>query len=305
MLYPSFTDLVALKHKTSQLSYISDYAVSSISRGDYYSPFRGQGLEFEEVRTYEPGDDIRAIDWKVTARMGTPHTKIFREEQERSIILCVDVNVTMRFGTKGTFKSIQAARVAALLGWQATIKHDRLGACLFGDVPGGVHFFSPQRSSKPLLKMFKQLSQTNINDNAPYVPLEEALTHMNKAVPPGALVYIIGNFNLMNPALEKQLNALRKRCDIILIPIDDPIDKDIPAVGTLLFSRNNSDKFLVDTESQKGREHYATLWLEERESLQKTASKLKIAIIPIGTEADAGSELFLGLKRIQGRRPKK
>ncbi|MBX9621123.1 MAG: DUF58 domain-containing protein [Alphaproteobacteria bacterium] len=305
MLYPSFDDLVALKHKASELSYVSEYSISSISGGDYCSPFRGQGLEFEEVRTYEPGDDIRAIDWKVTARMGKPHTKIFREERERSVILCVDVNSTMRFGTKGTFKSIQAARVAALLGWQAIIKHDRLGVCLFGDVPAGVYFFSPQRSSKPLLKMFKQLSQTNINNNALNIPLEEALTHMNKAVPTGALIYIIGNFNLLNPALEKQLSALGKRCDIILIPIDDPMDKNIPAVGPLIFSANNSDKFLVDTESQEGRERYTKQWLEERESLHKIASKLKIGMIPIGTEVDAGNALFLGLKRIQRRRPKK
>ncbi|MBY0272002.1 MAG: DUF58 domain-containing protein [Alphaproteobacteria bacterium] len=305
MLYPSFADLVALKYKVSQLCYMSERAVSSVAAGGYYSPFRGQGLEFEEVRTYEPGDDIRAIDWRVTARTGRPHTKIFREERERSVILCVDVNVSMRFGTKGTFKSIQAARVAALLGWQATINHDRLGACLFGDVPAGIHFFSPQRSSKPLLKMFKQLSQTNINDNAPYIPLEAALIHMNKAAPTGALVYIIGNFNLVNSALEKQLSALRKRCDIILIPIDDPIDKDIPAVGLLLFSANNSERFLVDTESQEGREHYTTLWLKERESLHKIASKLKIGMIPIGTEVDAGNVLFLGLKHTQVRRPKK
>ena len=111
--------------------------------GDYASPFRGQGLAFHEVREYRFGDDIRSIDWRVTARTDKPHVKVFTEERERTVILCIDANAAMRFGTRGTFKSVQAARAAALLGWQANGSNDRVGCIVFGDVPGGMQFFAP------------------------------------------------------------------------------------------------------------------------------------------------------------------
>src|SRR6202789_3352703 len=110
----------------------------AIASGDYTSPCRGQGLAFHEVREYHFGDDIRSIDWRVTARTDKPHVKVFTEERERTVILCVDANAAMRFGTRGTFKSVQAARAAALLGSQARCSNDRVGCLVFGDVAEGI-----------------------------------------------------------------------------------------------------------------------------------------------------------------------
>lgn len=302
MLYPSFDELVALKHKASQLLFSSDQKVSSIAGGNFRSPFRGQGLDLEEVREYAPGDDIRAIDWRVTARTGKAHTKIFREDRERSVILCLDVNETMRFGTRGTFKSIQAARIAALLGWKAYMNHDKLGFCFFGDVPSGIEFFKPQRSRKTLWKMFQKLSHPDLNEGPSFLPMEEMLTNISYALPTGVLVYIMSGFSSMNPALEKQLTLLRKRCDVVLIPIDDPADRFIPPIGPLFFSKDGKNKIYINTEDKAGREAYTDQWQQTRESLQKLASKLKIPIIPIATNANVVSELFLGLKKIHKMR---
>lgn len=301
MLYPSFDELTALKHKASNLCLTSDRVAASIGAGDHHSPFRGQGLDFEEVRAYAPGDDIRSIDWRVTARTGVPHTKVFREERERTVILCVDVNVGMRFGTKKTFKSIQAARVAALLGWQACMSHDRLGACLFGDVPGGLQFFAPHRSTKSLLAMLKQLSRTDLNENASPISLEKTLTHLNKVSSRGALIYIISDFATVDSALEQQLRALRKRCDVVLIPINDPADSVIPPIGPVLFSNHGQGKAYIDTTNQMGRKKYTSQWLQMRQTLLQISIKLKIGFIPIPTDADgdAQTELFFGLKRIR------
>jgi uncharacterized protein (DUF58 family) len=145
MLYPDFNELVSLGHKASRLQLVSGLQSTAASSGNYASPFRGQGLAFHEVREYRFGDDIRSIDWRVTARTNKPHLKVFTEERERTVILCIDANAAMRFGTRGTFKSVQAARAAALLGWHANVSNDRVGCIVFGDVPDGLQFFRPTR----------------------------------------------------------------------------------------------------------------------------------------------------------------
>lgn len=304
MLYPTFDELLSLKHKASRLFAPSARKVKAVAAGDQASPFRGQGLEFEEVRHYAPGDDIRNIDWRVTARTGLPHTKVFREERERSIVVCIDVNVAMRFGTQGTFKSIQAARVAALLGWQAFSRNDRFGACLFGDVEKGVRFLAPQRSRKPLWGMFKELCKTDLNPQAPVITLEQGLAQMGHAIPTGALVYILSDFYTLDEAWEKQLRKLRKHCDVILIPIDDPADQYIPAVGPLSFSNRLKGKIFISDKDEKGRAAYAMYWQKTRESLRKLAGQLSIPLLPVATDADAASTLFFGLRHLQKRRQK-
>jgi len=304
MLYPIFDDLLSLKYKASRLFSPSARKVLSVAAGDQASPFRGQGLEFEEVRHYAPGDDIRNIDWRVTARTGLPHTKVFREERERSVVVCVDVNRAMRFGTQGTFKSIQAARVAALVGWQAFSRNDRFGACLFGDVDKGVLFLPPQRSRKPLWGMFKELCKTEVNPRAPVISLEKAVAQMGHAIPTGALVYILSDFYTLDEAWEKQLRKLRKHCDIILVPIDDPADQYIPAVGPLSFANVGQGKVLISDKDEKGRAAYAAYWQKTRDSLRKLAAELNLPLIPIATDADAASTLFFGLRHLQKRRRK-
>jgi uncharacterized protein (DUF58 family) len=138
ILYPRLDDLLELRHQARTLGVAAHHLVNSTFSGLYSSVFRGTGLDFEEVREYREGDDIRNMDWLVTARTGRPHLKVFREERQRSVILCVDTGPHMSFGTRGTFKSIQAARTAALIGWAASKQHDRVGGVLFGNHRDGV-----------------------------------------------------------------------------------------------------------------------------------------------------------------------
>ena len=301
MLFPDFNELVALKAKTSRLSFNSDRKVTSISGGDFHSPFRGQGLEFEEVREYAHGDDIRNIDWRVTARTDSPHTKVFKEERERSVILCVDMNNAMRFGTRNTFKSVQAARMAALLGWQANSNNDRFGACLFGDIKDGMQFIACQRSRISIWAVLKHLCDTTINAQAQYIPLDDVLAHVNKVSPTGALIYIVSDFADIGENLEQQLSRLRRRCDVVLITVDDAADQTIPAIGTVLFS-GKEGKVYVNTDSRSGRESYTEQWLQTRNRLQKIATKLGIGIISSRADGDVYKDLVYGLERIALRR---
>lgn len=304
MLYPDFNDLIALKNQKSKLMHISSQPVKSTVPGNHHSPFRGQGLEFDSVREYVPGDDIRNIDWRVTARTGLPHLKLFKEERERHTIICVDMNASMRFGSRNTFKSVQAARAAAFLGWRGLAQHDCISACLFGDVPDGIRFFKPKRTRKSFCTMLKMLTEPFTDQYD--ISLNASLQHINKASHTGALIYVISDFMNLDKNLQHEagLSRLNKRCDVVFIAINDQADKSIYPIGTIGFCANQSEKIYVNTESVQGRKAYANLWKENRQRLYEITSKFKIPLIELTTESDIRRDLTLGLKTIAKRKKK-
>lgn len=297
MLYPDFDELLQLGYRASKLNLSSRRPVLSIVSGDHNSPFRGKGLEFEEVREYVHGDDVRNIDWRVTARTGRPHLKLFSEERERSILICTDVNHTMRFGTRGTFKSVQAARAAALIGWAASRENNRIGGSFYGNVPGGQLFIDPGRSRRSLWRMLKQLCDTQDYIAEP-VLLEEHLRYLSKAVPAGALVFIISDFLVLSENLKKRLSDLQRRADVVLVAINDPADEFLPAVGPVIFADGAGRKVAVDTADPKGSRAYRELWRQNRESLQQLVGSLGLGYIALATNEDVMLALSSGIKRL-------
>jgi uncharacterized protein (DUF58 family) len=298
MLYPDFNELVNLGSRASRLKIITARKSMASAAGDYKSPFRGQGLEFHEVRDYRPGDDVRNIDWRVTARTNRPHMKIFTEERERTVLICVDSNTGMRFGTRGTFKSVQAARAAAMLGWQANGGNDRVGCVVFGDVPEGIRYFAPARSRRALWQTLKLLSRKSVGEHKAYVPLDDMLRHLERTAPTGALVFIISDFMSVDAALEKRLANLHRRCDIVLIAITDPVDQAIPAMETLRFSDDTGKKIAIDTGHKFGRDTYAKLWRDNRSRLEDIAARRGIGIVDLSTARDVYSDLVRALRRL-------
>jgi uncharacterized protein (DUF58 family) len=298
MLYPDFNKLVALKDRKTGLMHPSSRSVKSAVPGNHHSPFRGQGLEFDSVREYVPGDDIRSIDWRVTARTGAPHVKLFKEDRERQIMICVDMNATMRFGTRNTFKSVQAAHTAALLGWQGIARHDRISACLFGDVPKGIQYFFPKRAAKSFCSILKMLAEPPIETHQ--ISLESLFQKVEKSVHTGSLIYLISDFTEIPE--ETTLSRLSKRSDIVFIAINDKADKSIYPAGLIGFCANGNEKIYVNTMSIAGNEAYEMQWKENRQQLKELTSRLKIPIIELTTESDLQRELILALKGIAKRR---
>ncbi|PCJ25243.1 MAG: DUF58 domain-containing protein [Rickettsiales bacterium] len=296
MLYPDFNELLQLRSKVTRSSLVSDQRVKSSQVGDHLSPFRGNGMEFEEVRQYVIGDDIRKIDWLVTARLGLPHIKVFKEERQLNVTLCVDMNHTMRFGTRGTFKSVQAARVAALLGWCANVNNDSVGAYLFGDLPDGAEFFRPKSSRQSLWKMLKSLSDDSGAAGGEYVPISSSIEFLHKALQPGGLVFIISDFMNIDDEFRQQLCYLTRRSQVIFISVNDPSDMEIPNAGNILFAENDSRKIHISTASKSGAEAYRKQWQENRSKLERIASDLGIRSINIRTNSDVFYDLFYGLK---------
>jgi uncharacterized protein (DUF58 family) len=301
MLYPDFNDLIALKNRKSKLTLSSVRSVKSTVPGNHHSPFRGQGLEFDSVREYVPGDDIRNIDWRVTARTGSPHLKLFKEERERHMIICVDMNAAMRFGTRKTFKSVQAARSAALLGWQGIAQHNCISACLFGDVPKGIQFFEPKRTHTSFCSMLKMLSSPPEESHS--ISMDMALQYISKASHTGSLIYLISDFmDLGNsPQHEAILSRLNKRCDVVFISVNDQADKRLYPMGTIRLC-SHGEKTYVNTDSFAGREAYANQWHKNRNELYEIAAKFKIPLLELTTESDIHRDLLIGLKSIAKRK---
>ncbi len=300
MLYPDFNDLLSYKERKRDKMQLARRKVRAAAPGNYHSPFRGQGLDFDAVREYVPGDDIRTIDWKVTARTGSPHLKLFKEEKERHTIICVDMNSAMRFGTRNTFKSIQAARCASLLGWRALAHQERLSACFFGDVSGGLQYFASKRTRQALCRMLKTLAEPPTEQHR--VSLEIVLQHICRVAHPGSLIYLISDFMDLSPDFEK-VSRLNKSCDVVFISINDAADQALVPAGVIGFCGQDAEKVSINTDSMKGRVAYAAQWEENRRTLNTLTKRFNIPLIALSTESDIHRDLILGLKKI-GKRKK-
>ncbi len=299
-LTPDFNELLAYKDRKAKNFSLARRSVKSAISGNHHSPFRGLGLEFDAVREYVPGDDIRTIDWRVTARIGEPHIKVFKEERERVTMLCLDVNASMRFGTRNTFKSIQAARAAAFLGWHGLAQHDRISGCLFGDISTGIQLFPDKRGRASFCQMLKALSNEPTHQH--HVSLDAILLPIHQAAQTGSLIYLISDFlDLKQESINQGiLSRLSKRCDLVFIAINDPADSIIPPIGHIRFHQGDHH-ILVNTDNASGREAYKQQWERSRQSLFSLTKKFNISLIELTTESDIQREMLIHLKRIAKR----
>lgn len=295
MLTAQLDELLELRHQAHGLGVVSSQRVQTPLSGLYASVFRGQGMEFDEVREYRHGDEIRHIDWRVTARMRKPYLKIYREERERNVILCVDTSAYMQFGTRQTFKSIQAARVAALLGWSAHGHRDRVGGLLFGQA--SPHFFRPNRSQRSFWQLLRQLT-TEINQTDNIHALTEAIAVLNRHIIGQALLFIIADFSQFSlEMLRKTFTLLHQRHEIVLIAIDDPADYQLPAMGLVRFTATNGEQVTINTDNLQGRRAYQQHWLQHRQQLQELTKRLAIDFLAISTQDDVYQSLLMGLRQ--------
>jgi len=298
---PQLTELLELRHQAGTVGIASHHPVNSMMIGLYASVFRGQGMDFEETREYREGDEIRNMDWRVTARTGVPHLKVFREERERTVILCVDTGPRMAFGTKKTFKSVQAARAAALLGWSANRHQDRVGALLYGDPVLGLRDFRPTRARRSLWQMLRALTEP-LNPGQPQKDLLlEALEKLNRSAPTGSLVFLIGDLNREPAELEKSIGHLCQRRELVILPIDDSIEWELPAMGKVAFSGSNGQRVEIDTDDTRGRNAYREAWHQRRIRWHQLAMRLSIDLLPIATHEDVRRILLEGL-RLRGQK---
>ena len=295
-LYPRLDDLLELSHQARTLGVSSQHLVNSTFAGLYASVFRGAGVNFEEVREYREGDDIRYMDWKVTARTNEPHLKVFREERERSVVLCVDRGPHMSFGTRGTFKSVQAARAAALIGWAASRLNDRVGGMAFGDPAEGLKHFRPARGRRALWQLLRSLTLPGAEQEASIDCLAGALQRATRGLPTGSLVFVIADLNREVRDLERVLGTMIQRSSVVLLPVDDPADWDIPAMGPVTFAGSDGSLIEIDTDDDSAAKAYRAAWKRRRETLSAIARRLNIIVLPIRTDQEIHLSLIHSLE---------
>jgi len=275
--------------------------------GGYVSSFRGRGMEFYESRTYQPGDDIRAIDWRVTARSGVTHTKIYHEERERPILLWVDLSPTMFFGTRQCFKSVVAAKLAALLAWSSVQHGDRLGGLIFSDQHHDE--FRPKQGNAAVLHFIKKLAShpawvqqsksTVASDSNPDAGIQ-ALNRLRQVAKPGSLIVLMSDFRFLTDSCRTHLAHLARHNDVVMLFIHDPLEQALPPSGHYQLTDGQS-KLAVDSANTASRDQYQQRFVTHNQMLEKLCKQLHLLLIDVST----ASNLLDVLKRGLGLRPKR
>jgi uncharacterized protein (DUF58 family) len=294
-MHPRLDELLELRHQAHTLGLASHHLVNTTFSGLYASVFRGQGLNFEEVREYREGDDIRNMDWKVTARTNEPHMKVYREERERSVLLCVDHGPHMYFGTRGTFKSVQAARAAALLGWAANSVNDRVGGMLFDNADTGLVHFQPTKDRRAVWRLLKEMADPARRAQHGLGCLDLVLKRAGRGSGTGGLIFVISDFNCELKGLDKTLGQVCQKHSVVLVPVDDPADREIPSLGRAMFRDAEGRLVEIDTDDVNGQRLYRERWEARRALMNQVANRLGVAVIPVETSADVHHALMTGL----------
>ena len=254
----------------------------SSQSGNYVSRFKGRGMEFDEARLYQPGDDIRTIDWRVTARTGKTHTKVFREERERPVFISVDNRLAMRFATRGVFKSVLAAKLGGLLAWAAEYHGDRIGGQLFSEHE--CRELKPQNGRHAVLRLLNALVKPQEPVGKEFT-LDQVLARLNQHARPGSLVYIISDFRGINDQAETHIAKLSEHCEVVLIFIYDPLESSLPSKGRYRFTDDERD-VVIDTGDQQRLISYQQRFAQRLQRLELLANKRGLVFIQCSTLED-------------------
>ncbi|PPD50280.1 MAG: DUF58 domain-containing protein [Methylobacter sp.] len=255
--------------------------------GGYVSRFKGRGMEFEEARIYQAGDDIRSIDWRVTARTGTAHTKIFREEREKPVFISVDNRAAMQFATRGVFKSVLAAKLAGLLAWTAQQQGDRIGGQLFSEQ--FCRELKPQNGRQAVLRFLDALVKGGgVPDNAnpSGMSLEHVLARLTHHTRPGSLVYFISDFRGLNAQAEIHLAKLAEHCDVVLVFVYDALERRLPANKGRYRFTDQEREVIIDSADEQRLSAYQQHFTDRQQRLELLANKRGLALIQCSTTED-------------------
>ena len=273
--------------------------VNSLFTGEYRSVFKGQGMEFSEVREYQPGDEVRSIDWNVTARMRKPYVKRYIEERELTVMLAVDLSGSERFGTRLRFKSELASELAAVLAMSAIRNNDRVGAVLFTDRIE--HVVPPRKGRRHALRLIRDLLVFEPEGRG--TELGAALEYTGKMLSHKSIIFVVSDFQTEN--LEQPLKLLAQRHDVVAVTVDDPSEQVLPDIGLARFVDPETGETLnVDTSDPDVRARFTEAVTAELDARRRLLRRLAIDEIPVRTDAGVVDPLikFFRARETRGRR---
>ncbi len=299
VIYISQSRLISLQRDARLLSQQKG-TIRSQFNGGFLSVFKGRGMEFDEARPYQPGDDVRNMDWRVTARTNKPYSKVFREERERPVLLWVDFRAPMFFGTQQCFKSVLAAKVAALLAWKSSQQGDRLGALFFSEYD---HLeLRPSRGKSSALQLMKKLSDFSVQTNDRSHLADEnkrdsghALNRLLHVTRPGSLIYLISDFRNVSSQFESTLSRLSRHNELELIQLSDPLETHLPVEGYYRVTDGEIEAE-VNAFNKQSRLTYQQRFDSHQENLKTLCKKNRIRFLTLSTD----QVLLDGLMQRQG-----
>ena len=285
--------LLIQRHAARTLEYLMhSRSIAGIS-GLHLSKMRGRGIDFEEFRPYQAGDDIRLIDWRVTARTGRPFTKVFREERERPVIIAVDQTQNMYFGSQVAFKSVVAAQAAAVFCWLAIENGDRVGGLVYSDNSSAL--VRPKRSRRSalhllnqvflynqLLQQTKDLEQQQVIDPDFKPGLASALGQIRRITKPGSTLYVISDFMTLDAKALRYLNQLARHNNVVCCLVYDVLEETLPVPGIYSIT-DGSHKGAINTHNSKARARYREHFKERMHYLEGELDKLQIRLVKMRT----------------------
>ncbi len=252
--------------------------VNNIFSGEYQSAFKGRGMEFSEVREYTFGDDVRQIDWNVTARSSEPYIKVFEEEREQTLMLCVDISPSGFFGSHSQTKMELSIEICAVLAFSAIKNGDKVGLVLFSDQIEKV--VPPKKGRTHVLRLIREMCTTEPKGQS--TNIGDALSYVNRLLTRRAILVLASDFQDQN--FEKQHKITTRKHDLVNLVINDKLEEDLPDIGIVPFRDAETGKeSLVDTSSKKVREAYRKRVQERKKSLQEYFLKNKMDSIDVYT----------------------
>jgi uncharacterized protein (DUF58 family) len=270
--------------KVRQIEIRTNREVTDVLGGQYHSVFKGRGMEFEEVREYLPGDEVRSIDWNVTARFGHPFIKKFKEERELTVMLVVDVSASGQFGSVRQTKNELAAELAAVLAFSAIRNNDKVGLIMFTDQIE--KYVPPKKGRGHVLRVIREILAFQPRGRG--TNLEQALDYLSHVQTRRAVTFVLSDFQVNDEELvRKKLRVASKRHDVIALSLRDPREEELPAVGLVeLRDAETGERALVDTFDRKVREQFALKSQLRIEALRRLLRTASVDHVEIRCEAD-------------------
>jgi len=302
-VYARLEDLVALQFKARGFSFLPRQPVHSILAGRHASRLRGRGLNFEEIRRYQPGDDVRQIDWKVTMRMRKTHCRVYTEEKERCVLILVDQRLSMFFGSAKNMKSVTAAEAAALAAWRVVAQKDRVGALVFNDEK--VTEIRPHRSRARVMEILHAVLEQNhalsVDSGVKPNPgmLNEALHRALRLAKHDFLICVITDGAGENEETQRLMTRLGQHNDVLVGFIHDPLEVELPNAGPLIFS-DGIRQMECDTGKRALREGYRDDFAKRRAEKRKYLLHRETPVVPISTTENVADQLRHHLGRALG-----
>lgn len=295
----SVTNLLKMQRLAALLPLNKAQKVFNDLTGQHRSRLRGRGMDFSDVRAYQAGDDLRAMDWRVTARTGKAQVKVFHEERERPILLVCDLRAAMYFGSRRAFKSTLAADITALLAWAALHAGDRVGSLIFND--DTELDLRPKAGKKPVLRLINELchlAKSPAQDEQ--VSMRRLCRHLRQVTRPGSQVYFISDFAGLDAECEQQLHFISRHSNIFAVQLFDPLEEELPPPGIYPLSDGNT-QFYLNSVSEKNRSAFHAHALQENDLLKMRLQALNIPLLRVNCANAAFDTVRAGLGLQQGK----